>query len=665
MNGTFHSFSASIDWFQGLGDVFSPLNFRLLPAFVIGSFFASPTASKVVIYEVILCELFISIVIFGLALGASRAVSIAAALTTCLVLLPFYHPTLIYGLLPLIPHLGSLISGALLAGAAFLYYGRNHWLADLPCALLCLALLGWSVLASTTILMLAAPFLFLCAVSGTIAAASPAERRCKIGLFIAAALFMVSPAIYLLAIVLDTAAVIFPDELANNRASFFFASILFHWNTIGPVGPLLMVSGIAGAVLVAFARSDKTLRIFAITLLTYLGTRLTFAVLVIWFDFWRGPAALYFEFFVIPLYALFAAVFWSRVLRSLWRRFRWTSPNNFTVEILLIGTAVGAVLALATGTSAPDYGFPYPPRSTPITEILATETGLRPDMAFRGRTADMIGRSLDGNIDWFALHSIDGALANELGNELRLVGLHNFGIPGLFQYTSTITPFFYAATSRLLALPGEKQVRSVMVLRNLDPRILAMLGVRFVITDRRYNGPANLRASVPTKDRTIFLYEVGNANVGNYSPTRISRIDTATDILARLANPDFDPALEIIADLPGDTKDLTPARDAKLTFLGASLRLQANSDGRSILLIPLEFSRCLEAKTEETDKPLLFRANLIETGILFSRSLDITLSLRTGPFTRPACRLRDFQEARELGVSQIPLRPAQPAPTVD
>jgi hypothetical protein len=105
---------------------------------------------------------------------------------------------------------------------------------------------------------------------------------------------------------------------------------------------------------------------------------------------------------------------------------------------------------------------------------------------------------------------------------------------------------------------------------------------------------------------------------------------------------------------------LAPARDAKLTFLGASLRLQANSDGRSILLVPLEFSRCLEAKTAETDKPLLFRANLVETDILFSRRLDTTLSLRTGPFIRPACRLRDFQEARALGVGQIPLRSAQP-----
>ena len=69
-----------------------------------------------------------------------------------------------------------------------------------------------------------------------------------------------------------------------------------------------MIFGIAGAVLAALDQSRRTLRIFAITLLTYLGTRLTFAILIILFDFWRGPAPLYFEFYVIPLYAIFAAL---------------------------------------------------------------------------------------------------------------------------------------------------------------------------------------------------------------------------------------------------------------------------------------------------------------------------------------------------------------------
>jgi hypothetical protein len=543
--------SASIDWFQGLGDIYFAVNFRLLPAFVVGSLFASTTAAKVAIYEVVLCELSLSIVLFGMSLGASRAVCIAAALATCLTFMPFAHPTLIYGILPLTPHIGSLIAGALLAGAAFLQFGRRDWLTDLPFAFIVLGLLGWSVLVSITIILLAAPFLLLCAVSGTIAAASPAERRCKIVLFAAAGFFMLAagPAIYLASTILDTAAVTFPNELANDRASFFFASILFHWKTVNPVGPLLMISAIAGAVLAVRDRAHRTLRIFAITLLTYLGSRLTFALLIIVFDYWRGPAALYFEFFVIPLYAIFAVLFWGRVFGIFWRSRGWVLPSSSGIEMTLVGTALLGIFGLVAITHRTGWGFPYPPKSTPITAILSQDTGLRLGAPFRGRTADMIGRSLDQNVDWLALHGIDGSLTNETGNELRLVGLHYFGIPGLFQYTPTISPFLYAVTSRLLGLPGDKQMRNVIVLRDINPRILATLGVRFVITDRKYDGPARLRTSVPVQDRKLFLYEIADPNLGNYSPTKVSRLATATDIITRLGNADFDPKAEIIADI--------------------------------------------------------------------------------------------------------------------
>jgi hypothetical protein len=533
-------------------------------------------------------------------------------------------------------------------------------LADLPYALIVVALLTWSVLVSVTIILLAAPFLLLCAVSGTIAAGSPAERRCKIGLVAVAGLLLAAagPAIYLVSTILDTAAVIFPEELANNRASFYFASILFHWNQ-GAVGPILMIFGIAGAVLAALDQTQRTLRIFAITLLTYLGSRLAFAILIIVFDFWRGPAPLYFEFFVIPLYALFAVLFWARMLGRLWRLRRWVVPSSSVVELQLVGAAVVAVLALAISTSRRDYGFPYPPESTPITNILSRETGLQLGSAYLGRTADMIGRSIARDVDWLDLHGIDGVLAGATGNELRLVGLHYFGIPGQFQYTPTISPFMYALSSRLLALPGDKQMRNIMVLRDINPRLLAMLGVRFVLTDRAYDGPAILRATVPTKDRTLFLYEIAKPNVGDYSPTTVTRMTTASEIIARLADPNFDPAREIIADVASNANGLVPVRNARLSFFGASLRLQAESDGRSILLLPLEFSRCLEAAAVEYEKPLLFRANLVETGVLFSGHLDTMLSIRTGPFLDPACRLWDLLDARALRVGEVPLRVVQ------
>ena len=99
---------------------------------------------------------------------------------------------------------------------------------------------------------------------------------------------------------------------------------------------------------------------------------------------------------------------------------------------------------------------------------------------------------------------------------------------------------------------------------------------------------------------------------------------------------------------------LVPVRHAvRFIFNGGSLRLQTESDGRSILLVPLDRRRCLEATALDGEKPILVRANLVETGILFSGRLDIRLSLQTGPFLNPACRLRDFFDARTLQVGRF------------
>ena len=264
-----------------------------MPAFVAGSYFADTTAAKVAIYEVMLCEISISILLFSLSLGASRAISITAALGTCIVFLPFCEPTIIYSVVQIAPNVGSQIAGALLTGAAFIQFGRRNWLADLPYAMIVFGLLTWMVLVGITVVLLSGPFLLLCAVSGTIAAGSTAERWRKIGLSIAAyglVLKTAVSAIYLVGVILDTAAVTFPAELADDRASFFFASMLFHWKSVGPVGPLLVICAIAGAIIAICDRSQRTLRIFAIALLTYLGTRLAFAVFIVVFDFWRGPA---------------------------------------------------------------------------------------------------------------------------------------------------------------------------------------------------------------------------------------------------------------------------------------------------------------------------------------------------------------------------------------
>jgi hypothetical protein len=649
--------SSSMDFFQGLGDLFFAVNFTLLPSYMFGTLLPTITATKICIYAIVICEISAAIIFFGRALGASVASCVAAASITCLALFPFASPSLIYPIVPLVPHYGSFIASSLLIGAASISYGRRGSRADLLFIIIVLGLLSWSVLVSITSLLLSAPFLMLCAISGILAAATPNERNAKIILFVIVVLFILfaGPALYLASTILDTAAVVFPVELANDRATFFFASILFHWNAIGPVGPILMFGAIVGAILAIFDRDKPTMRIFAITLLTYLGTRLTFATLVVLIDFWRGPAALYFEFFVIPLYAIFAAYLLERSVKTIWSFRGWPNLSKTTVVAAIVMIEVAAALGLAVKTPSGDYGFIFPPKSNALASYLAAETGIRPGSIFRGRAANMTGRLISENVDWLTLHRLDGPLSIAIGNELRLVGLHYFGIPSLFEYTPTITPFLYVFTTRLLAVPGDTQMRNVLVLRKIDPRILRMIGVRFVVTDELYHGDANLRSSLAYQNRSLFLYEIADVNLGDYSPTQVRLITTASAIIDRLSQAEFEPRRELIVAAPEELPaTLGKARNTKLTFLGSSLRIQSESDGDSVLLLPLEFSRCLEADIVDGERPRLFRANLLETGLVFSKKLDATLSIKTGPFTHPACRMQDLFDARALGIGQVP-----------
>ena len=65
--------SASIDMYQGIGDIFfSGSNFTLIPSFIVGSWFGVGTAAKIAIYAVALTEYTLSIALFARALGLTK-----------------------------------------------------------------------------------------------------------------------------------------------------------------------------------------------------------------------------------------------------------------------------------------------------------------------------------------------------------------------------------------------------------------------------------------------------------------------------------------------------------------------------------------------------------------------------------------------------------------
>jgi hypothetical protein len=95
--------------------------------------------------------------------------------------------------------------------------------------------------------------------------------------------------------------------------------------------------------------------------------------------------------------------------------------------------------------------------------------------------------------------------------------------------------------------------------------------------------------------------------------------------------------------------------------------VHAQSAGRSILVLPLEFSRCLHVMPNSSSgaavAPRLFRADLLMTGILFEKNLDAKIIYRTGPFAGSTCRLRDAQDMVALDMAHAFIGREQFAPS--
>lgn len=646
--------SLSMDFYQGLGDTFLPVNFRLLPETYLVDLIADRAVAKAGVYAIQLLELTAVIMIFGRLIGIATVPALAGALLVGAAMFPFYQFGAMHPIVALSPAFAPHLIAAYTLSSCFLLVGRYSTLVDAGLACAMTAIGFWVLLAGPLAIILSILFLAIIVLSGVVAAGGR-ERWRKIGVTLVAVIILVAsggPAL-LAGLILNSAPAVFTSELVNDRQTFFFTSMLFHWKQYGPVGPLLAASGILGA-LFSVRSEHRVLRIFAITLVTYLISRLVFGVLVIVFDFWRGPSPLYFEFFAIPLYCLFAAVFCARVLHwtGLLRRLQGVRvAHRKAIVLAMVCMAVASVVGSRQHLVP---GFVDNPKPTAVSKFLETQIGVVPGEPFRGRVATMTGRALSRNVGWLDLHQDDLEISTATGGETRLYGLHIQGVPTLSQYAPTITPALYAFASRLLSEPDDTQMRSMLVMRRIEPRILALIGVRYVVTDKPFDGDATLRLTMKVNaGKQLHVYEVDGANLGTYSPTNVVVLAEATTMLDRIGRPSFDGRREVImeAAAPGD---LVPASVARLVFEGAALRIQAESHGRSLLVLPLEFSRCLQVEALRGEAPVLRRVNLVQTGFLFQGAVDARLRIRHGPFVNPRCRLRDRFDLDALKIGETP-----------
>jgi hypothetical protein len=654
--------------FESLGTflVFNPLlSPSLLPLILLGE-----RAGVWVGFIVCASLLFVSAYLVGRALGFGRGVSLLAAWALPLLSLPYQSWINLYLSFNLNPIAGDTVSAAMLAVAcvAWGYRSRRVYGGALGLTLIVL----WLFLANPLWILLVLPGVIPIGVG--LIASHLRERGALVrttALLLPSILFVaLGGAPYLIGLFTDTAVRFFPHELNADMVRLLRLVTVATANGPGldPIGASWIGLALLGIVL-AIRRGGNGLRVAALSTLAALLIFAAYSAAYLILPSWVAPYPVYYEFFLWPYYALFAAYAigvitatpsgfvhrYFRRLSSAIARFsqaRWRYVGSWV--------ALGALLAILMARNPFNVGSDLylPPVSTAASMAMSPVIGLVAGAPFRGYVATLtgFGGPAGPTADWLTLQPEANESFLKFGNTDRAPYLWRFGLATLEGYSETIEPAVYAIVTRLLDRPGDRQIRNIILTSRVNIGLMESLGIRYFITDFQVPAPARLVAQQIAPSVSHFTYELPEPNTGGYSPTHVVNVANATELLRQLAESNFDFRKTVILDEPLEL-NLEPAVSGELTVVPGGWRIRARSEGTSLVLLPVQFSNCLDSSSNIASGGHVLglkRANLAGTALVFQGTIDVTLRLNVSPFVKPYCRIEDAQAMKAFGLAELP-----------
>jgi len=666
-------FGLGSDFVNGIGNVFADPNPRWFPSILFSRKPSGLVEDGPLAFAIAATELFAATLLCGRALSTSLTVSIAAGWLVTLWTWPLFVMPKIVTLWMFTPTHAEILSVSVILTTATLCIGaRPIWQSILLTAI-CFLCISYIVLGAPTNLALVGPVIAISAAISIFVSSNQAERLTIVLCWAAVALacFALGFFHYLWGLLAYTATSFFPEVWKRPHTLFQGESTLLLWTPVSLFTTwflftperLFVGGGIIGAVALLLLGSSKQRRL-ALSVLVAEAVFLSFGFTNYFWPFWSGPQMGYFEMMLFPYFALCICFILVLPAELIWR-----TVCNYLHTLcgvpLIVDPAVGLAVPLTIGVYAAMIGpnirdesnrfvgfaiaSPFPQPETPISRILKAEARIIAGEPFRGRVATWWGRSPEvlkrgaaGSVHYFS------QLAT--GNLHEGPALWQDDIPTWAEYNRLMTP------ARLVFQTyGYRE----------DLRMLRAAGVRFVITDAPIS-EAKLRTqlTIPTPPSAqqlllfssepafesfqLYLYELENPNLGQFSPIEVKQVENARSLREALVNPTWDLDHTVFGAIPGTG----PFRKANLDSFAIArdgYKVRAESEGSAILLLPIEFSRCLTVRSRmDGPPPRLFRADLVLTGVLFERRLDADISFRVGPLGGSRCRLQDAKDAESM-----------------
>ena len=85
-----------------------------------------------------------------------------------------------------------------------------------------------------------------------------------------------------------------------------------------------------------------------------------------------------------------------------------------------------------------------------------------------------------------------------------------------------------------------------------------------------------------------------------------------------------------------------------MIFIKNGVHITGNGSKNSLALLPIQFTNCLKIKSLNPSNLIIFRANLIQTGIIFNGALDEILEFNLNPLNDSSCLGLDIDDSKRL-----------------
>lgn len=349
-------------------------------------------------------------------------------------------------------------------------------------------------------------------------------------------------------------------------------------------------------------------------------------------NFESGPRISYFIWMLSPIYAFAVASAFTDLAQNLKSKFQIENLNVKSPKAVAICLFVGLLFAASPLTSIRFLLREPPARALEdlsVSSVIASRVSLASEKAFRGRVA-------------YVMQEPD--YPQNIASR----------IPLLNEYSHTLSPTAYVFYERFILDDDSPQLRNRFILGLNNFKIYRMSGVRYLVVPKtRFD--LNKKRIVgeglePIKlDDQNVLLDLGEPNLGSYSPTKVEIAETFAETFDLIESSSFAATEKVVLNERISGPFVT-AKKSRLSIVNGDLSIVAESLGRSIILLPVEFSSCLriEGARARVDDATLFRANGFLTAIVFDQQIDAKVVFRNGIFDNPGCRKIDLSEFRTL-----------------